>query len=151
MADSETPTPNPVERPRPTQQEIQRYIDGAMRRFDESPDSLEPYERRLLSKIRKASSAAQQSIKDAQDLRNQITQAEARLRSVELQAEGHQGAVNAYIDEVVTQKFGIEDAMPPSAPSGGPPPDTGSKTPMNRHEKRAAKAKGDKQETQSPN
>lgn len=126
-----------VPRPNPSAKEIQKYIDGAMKRLDENPESLEPYERRLLAKIRMSSGAAQQAQKDIQDLKNQITQAEARLRSVELQAEGHQGAVSAYIDEVVSLKFNLEDPTIPKAPVV---PSAGD-APVNRHEKRAAKSK----------
>lgn len=134
------------ERPKPSPQEVQKYIDGSMKRLDEKPDSLEPYERRLLAKIRKSSGAAQQAMKDAQDLQNQITQAQARLRSVELQAESFQGSVNAYIDEVVSLKFNLEEPVSEPAPKAPESPPTNGKTPVNRHEKRAAKAKGDKQE-----
>jgi chromosome segregation ATPase len=134
------------EQQRPSPQEVQKYIDGAMKRLDEKPDSLEPYERRLLTKIRKSSGAAQQSMKDVQDLKNQITQAEARLRSVELQAESYQGSVNAYIDEVVSLKFNVEEPLPEATAKPPETPPTNGKAPINRHEKRAAKAKGEKQE-----
>lgn len=97
--------------PKPSNQEVQKYIDGAMKRLDESPGSLEPYERRLLGKIKKASQGAQQSMKDVGDLKNQVAQAEARIRSLELQAENLQGSVNAYIDEIVSVKFNIEEPL----------------------------------------
>lgn len=111
-----------VPAPRPSNTEVQKYIDSSMRKLEESPDSLEPYERRLLSKIRKASQAAQEAIKSAQDMKNQIAQAEARMRQLELQVESHQGSVNAYVDELVSVKFNVEEPfnIPPKAPEVSP-------------------------------
>jgi dsDNA-specific endonuclease/ATPase MutS2 len=117
--------------PRPSNTEVQRYIDSAMRKLDESPESLESYERRLLGKIKKASQAAQEAVKGAQDMKNQIAQAEARMRSLELQAENHQGSVNAYIDEIVSVKFNVEEPFtaPPTPPkSVEAPADTDAKS-----------------------
>lgn len=114
MADVPT---SPV--PRPSGTEVRKYIDSAMKKLEENPKSLEPYERRLLSKIRKSSQAAQQAAKDCLDLRNQIAQAEARMRSLELQTENHQGSVNAYIEEIVYMKFNFDELV--AAP---PPPDS---------------------------
>jgi len=94
---------------KPSNAEVQKYLDGALKKLEENPQSLEPFERRLLAKIKKASQSAQQAAKDTLDLKNQIAQAEARLRSLELQAENHQGAVNAYIDEIVAVRFNLEE------------------------------------------
>ena len=136
---------------RPDPKIVQKYIDDAMKRLDENPDSLEKFERRLLSKIRKSSVSAQQSFKDLQDLRNQITQAEARLRSVELQAESYQGQVSAYIDEIVSLKFDLDEPLPPPAPTPDPA-GNGAPKAVNRKQRRAAKSKAvDKQEASANN
>lgn len=115
---SETaPVPTPPA-PKPSNTEVQKYIDGAMRKLEEDPASLEPFERRLLSKIKKASQGAQEAMKGAQDMKNQIAQAEARMRALELQTESHQGSVNAYVDELVSVKFNVEEPFtaPPKTP-----------------------------------
>lgn len=101
--------------PKPSSAEVQKYLDSSLRKLEEDPSSLEPFERRLLGKIKKAAQAVQEATKGAQDLKSQISQAETRMRSLELQAESHQGSVNAYIDEVVSMKFGIEESV--TAPS----------------------------------
>jgi len=90
---------------RPNPEKFQAYLSDSIKKLTEDPDSLEKNERRLLGKLKKESDAAQQSIKDVQALRNQITQAEARLRSLQLQIENHQGAANAYADELLSLKF----------------------------------------------
>lgn len=115
--------------PKPSNQEVQKYIDGAMKRLEEKPETLEPYERRLLGKIKKASQGAQQAMKDVGDLKNQVAQAEARIRSLELQSENLQGSVNAYIDEIVSVKFNIEEPFnaPPKAPEVAPEDAKGKK------------------------
>lgn len=138
-----------TETPRPNTNEVQQYIDGAMKRMETSPATLEAFEKRLLPKIKRASSATQQALKDVQDLKGQISQAETRLRMAELQAESAQGSVNAYIDEIVSLKWGIEEPLP--APSGPENLPGGSVTPMNRHERRAAGVKAKTDEEPSAN
>jgi chromosome segregation ATPase len=93
---------------RPTPAEFQTYVNESIKKLTDDPDSLEKNERRLLGKLKKSSDAAQQSVKDVQALRNQITQAEARLRSLQLQIENYQGAANAYADELMSLKFDVE-------------------------------------------
>ena len=109
------PAPMPPA-PKPSNAEVQKYIDASMKKLEENPASLEVYERRLLGKIKKASQAAQEALRGAQDLKNQIAQAEARMRTLELQTESHQGSVNAYVDEIVSMKFNIEESSVPTPP-----------------------------------
>lgn len=105
---TEPAIPKPPQ-PKPSSTEVQKYIDSSMRKLEENPESLEPYERRLLAKIKKASQAAQEAARGAQEMKSQISQAESRMRIFELQAESHQGALNAYIDELVAVKFDVEE------------------------------------------
>jgi dsDNA-specific endonuclease/ATPase MutS2 len=130
------------EQPPVDQKQVQEYIDHGMKMLNENPASLEPHEKRLFTKLSKFSQTTQQAMKDAQDLKNQIEQAQARLRSVELQAENSQGSVNAYVDELVAAKFGIEDpsqVAPP--PQVAPTPPKGNGAPVNRKQKRTARSK----------
>jgi len=126
---SETALATPPPAPKPSTTEVQKYLDYSMRKLEDDPSALEPFERRLLGKIKKASQAAQEAMKGAQDLKSQISQAEARMRMLELQAEGHQGSVNAYIDEVVSVKFNIEEPFntPPRPPEAPPASDAENK------------------------
>jgi polyhydroxyalkanoate synthesis regulator phasin len=91
-----------------SQAEVQAYVTEGLKKLAEAPDSLEKNEKRLFGKLKKVSDAAQQAVKDIQGLKGQITQAEARLKSLELQAENYQGAATAYVDELVSAKFGEE-------------------------------------------
>lgn len=115
--------------PKPSNQEVQKYIDSAMKRLEENPEWLEVYERRLLGKIKKSSQGSQQAMKDVGDLKNQVAQAEARIHALELQSENLQGSVNAYIDEIVSVKFNIEEPFnaPPKTPEVPPADDAKGK------------------------
>lgn len=97
---------------KPSQEAVQAYLADGMKKLAESPSSLSKTEKRLLTKLKKTSDAAQQVLKDIQNMKGQISQAEARLRSLELQSENHQGAANAFVDELVSLKFdtdGLEE------------------------------------------
>jgi chromosome segregation ATPase len=104
----------PENKKRPDQAIVQNYINEAIKKLEENPSSLEKHERRLLTKFKKVSESAQKAAKDIQDLSNQITQAQARKNSLELQIENLQGSANAYVDELVSLKYDVEDDALPS-------------------------------------
>ena len=87
------------------------YLKDVMESYDSQKDSLDPIERRLVGKYREAQSTADRVIQDLNQLRAQVKQAEARIRSLELQAADSQGKANGYLDFLVSMKFELEDAQ----------------------------------------
>ena len=123
---------------RPDPKQVQKYLDQAMKVLEENPESLDKNERRMLLKVKKGSEAAQKADKDIGELKNQVTQAQARIKSLELVTENQQGYVNAYIEQLVEMKFDYEEELP-STPE---PPKEPEEDPSNgnRKSRRASKA-----------
>lgn len=96
--------------------EVQRYLAELVTRAEKVPDSMGKYELRLVTKYKKMADATQNLLKDLQDLDNQIKQGQARLRSMELQAENCQGSVNMLVEELMDLKLEAEASVPPEAP-----------------------------------
>jgi hypothetical protein len=129
-----------------TPEQAQRYAQDVLHKLEKSPEALSSHEKRLAVKYREAANQSSQLNKDIEQLRNQIRQAEARLRSMELQLADSQGKANGLIDFLVSLKFEddpeVQAQRPPNERPG--PRDTdpkGNGKPLTR------KARGGKKAT----
>jgi chromosome segregation ATPase len=101
---------------KPSQVEVQAYLKESLKTLAESPQKLSKHEFRLLTKFKGASEGINRAQKDFKDLGEQVIQAEARRRSIELQIENMQGAINMAVDELIALKYDtVEDEVPPKA------------------------------------
>lgn len=109
------------------------YLRQLMKMSEDNPERLSPTERRIAGKIRLSQQRSTSINQDLSQLRDQITQGEARVRSLELQAKSEEGKIQALLDFVVEEKFEPEEAMqnlpPPSPPSEGERRDTSPRPP----------------------
>jgi len=81
------------------------YLRELMQKFEQEKDSLDPYVRRLILKYKEAQGRGDKVLQDLDQLRNQIKQAEARVRSLELQAADIQGKATGFLDVLVSMEF----------------------------------------------
>jgi chromosome segregation ATPase len=87
------------------------YLRELMQKFEKEKDSLEPYVRRLLLKYKDAQVKGEKVMQDLDQLKSQIKQAEARVRSLELQAADIQGKVTGFLDILVSMQFEKEEEV----------------------------------------
>jgi len=104
------------------QQRVQAYIQGVLKAAENDPKSLSKEEMRVAGKYRIESQRLQQVQQDISQMRDQIHQAEARLRSLELQAADVQGRATGLLDYLASAKFEEEAAPPDMMPPPGAPP-----------------------------
>ena len=98
----------------PSQQQVQQYIQSVLNNLKSSPDKLNKEEIRLATKYQAEITKTNQIYSDIKSFQDQIRQADARLRSLELQLADTQGKANAYLDYLSTLKF--EDMTPAETP-----------------------------------
>jgi len=89
------------------------YVRQALQQLQGDVNSLTEQERRLLRKYQKYDQMARQAGQDAEQLRSQIQQAEARLRSIELQIVDAQGKAAGFIEYLISAKFEDEASADP--------------------------------------
>jgi len=143
----------------PVDQKIaEAYAKHVLQKLKTNPDELEEAERRMARKHQKYATLSQNAQQDLKSLQDQIKQAEARIRSLELQAVDHQGKANMALEMLISMKFedeseadadfqeavkkatALEAATTPPGPEGEQvEPDAGSNG--NRKARRAKKAK----------
>jgi hypothetical protein len=140
----------------PVDQKIaQSYAQETLNRMDKSPDSLSEQERRLCRKHLKYRSLGMQLQQDVQTLRNQIQQAEATIRSKELQIADLNGKSQMALEMMVSLKFENEteadsDFQEALAQAKGEEPNNPFLT-GNRLQRRAAMAQSKKTTAESAN
>jgi hypothetical protein len=93
------------------QQQAQAYLNGLIQQFDKDKATLTETERRAIFKHKEAAAQAANAAKEAEQLHNQITQAQARLRSLELQMADFNGKSNAHLEFLISLKFEDEAEM----------------------------------------
>jgi len=89
----------------PSQQEVQKYIQTVLNNLKSAPDMLTKEERRLGDRYQVEMSHMNQLNADIGSYRDQIRQADARLRSLELQLADSQGKASAYLDYLAALQF----------------------------------------------
>lgn len=114
------------------------YVNHVLKTLENDPKSLDKHEKRLGSKYRECMTRMQKISKDISDMRNQIEQAQTRLKSMELSLEQEQGRSNGFIEYLVDLKFLEEPGK--KGPAEGDAQDGMKVEPANRHERRAAAA-----------
>lgn len=87
------------------QQRIQQYVQKVMADLQSDPDSLTGNERRFGSKYAEVLQRVRQIEGDLTQLREQVRQGEARIRSLELQHQGESGRAGAFLESLVSLKF----------------------------------------------
>ena len=88
------------------------YLRELLQKFDKDRNSLDPHTRRLIIKYREAQSKGDRLNHELEQLRNQIQQAEARFRSMELQTADAMGKASGLLEVLVSMKFEDEPAVP---------------------------------------
>ena len=115
------------------QQQGQAYVDSVMKTFGEDPKKLSAAERQLAEKCAAGSNRIASMTQTADTLKRQISQAQDRLRQIELEMESQQGRINGLVEILVETKFGGNGAESPEP--------EGPKEPANRKQRRAEQAK----------
>lgn len=115
------------------QQELQQakeaYVEEFIRKVDKAPADLSKHELRIGTRFKEARGKADQIGKDITQIKEQITQAEARVRSMELQVQQEVGKANGFLEAILAMAFDDDAPMPEvQIPDGGngkamPPPE----------------------------
>jgi len=98
----------------PSQQAVNQYITSVLDKFRTDPEKLSKDEKRLAGKYQNEMTRLERLNADVGQLRDQIRQGEARLRSLELQTADSQGKANAFLEYMASLKFDDMDVLPPS-------------------------------------
>jgi hypothetical protein len=88
------------------------YLRDLLQSFETKRDELDPHTRRLIIKYKEAQAKGEQLTRDIDQMKNQIKQAEARTRTLELQAADTLGKAAGYLEFLVSMKFEEEPAVP---------------------------------------
>lgn len=98
------------------------YIKDLLQKFEANPTLVSETDRKILTKYKDAASRAEKIGKDMEQLQNQIKQAEARVRSMELQIAETQGRAAGCLEMIVAMQFEGDAAAtaPKSIPGPGP-------------------------------
>jgi len=94
------------------------FLKDLLKMFDESPASLNDVQRRIAGKYRESFTTIGNLVKDAEQLQNQIKQASARVRSLDLQIADAQGKAQGFLELLVSLQF--ENEIPKSVPLAPP-------------------------------
>jgi len=108
-----------------SQQDIQMYVQNVLKQNEADPSKLTKEERRLAGKYAAESRRLGQIQQETSQLRDQIRQMEARVRSLELQAADSQGRANGFLDYMASAKFDedpIGQRVPPPVGPDAPAP-----------------------------
>lgn len=97
------------------QQRIHEYVQGVLGALEKSPGSLSKTERRFGAKYAETHQKVRQIEGELTQLREQIRQGEARIRSLELQHQAESGRAGGFLESLVSLKFDEDDATLPPA------------------------------------
>lgn len=81
------------------------YVRELLQKFEKDRESLDAHTRRLIVKYKEAQQLGDRTLRDLEQMRNQIKQAEARARSIELQVADAQGKAAAMLEILISMKF----------------------------------------------
>lgn len=99
------------------QQRAQAYIQKVMGALENDPSTLSSTERRFGSKYSEVHQRVRQIENDLTQLREQLRQGEARVKSLELQHQAESGRATAFLESLVSLKFDVEpEDLVPQAP-----------------------------------
>lgn len=87
------------------QEQKDKYARTFLNKLDNSPDELTKFEKRLGEKLKEHRSRADQLVQETNQMRDQLKQGEARLRSLELQLESAAGKANGVLETIVELHF----------------------------------------------
>ncbi len=93
------------------QRQAQKYIQEVMTSLENDPSSLTGTERKFGSKYAEVSQRVRQIETDLTQLREQVRQAEARIRSLELQHQAENGRAAAFLESLVSLKFDVDEPV----------------------------------------
>ena len=108
----------------PTDKDYQEYVQSVLKALGSAPDKLEKSEIQLGNKYRAAQERFGQICRDMDQIRNQMRQSEAQLRSLELQAADVQGRMAGLVECLIAYKFPEVDSTPPPKEPVKPPTST---------------------------
>jgi len=106
----------------PSQQAVNQYITSVLDKFRTDPEKLSKDEKRLAGKYQNEMARLERLNADVGQLRDQIRQGEARLRSLELQTADSQGKTNAFLEYMASLKFEDMEGLPPGSAPQAPTP-----------------------------
>ena len=86
-------------------QKADEYLQKLNRLFQSNPKALDSWVYQTLVKQHDSQERANRLMSDIEQLRNQIQQAEARFRSLDLQLAEAQGRANGYTDLLIASEF----------------------------------------------
>jgi chromosome segregation ATPase len=108
----------PSMNPQSQQQQAQKYVQGVLSALENDPGSLSGTERRFGSKYAEVHGRVRQIEGDLTQLREQVRQAEARIKSLELQHQAESGRAGAFLESLVSLKFDVDPPMLPTSEEG---------------------------------
>jgi chromosome segregation ATPase len=114
--------------PQAIQKKKEAYVEDFIRKVDKAPEELSKHELRIGTRFRSARENADKIGKDITQIKEQITQGEARLRSMELQVQQEVGKANGFLEAILAFNFDDDDEMSPDA--GVMPPKGGNGKPL---------------------
>ena len=93
------------------------YLRELLGTFEKERDKLDPHVRRLILKYQETQAQGDRVTNEIEQLRNQLKQGEARLRSMELQATAVLGKAAGCLEVLVSMKFEEEADLDSKKPS----------------------------------
>jgi hypothetical protein len=96
----------------PMARKYQEYVNGILQAAETKPDTLTSDEKRIAARHKKEMTRLMNLNGEISQIRDQMRQGEARLRSLELQAADTQGKVSGLLEYMISLKFPeVEDAV----------------------------------------
>jgi len=126
--------------------EVRDYIRAVMNTLEKHPDQLDRRTARLAIKYKETTNRLKRCFDDLNGLKNQVEQAQARIRSLELQSENIQGSANTLVEELLEERDAAESPGPP-------PPELLKKRPPEpapAEEEKGEEAKGEEPKGEEP-
>jgi len=93
-----------------------KYIKSVMKRMEDDPSSLSLHERRLIEKYSLHKQKAAQHQRDLDSINSQITQAQARAKSLELQLQSEAAKTDNCMEILLSLKFEPDSSQPEKLP-----------------------------------
>lgn len=97
------------------------YVQKLAAQMKTDPNAVGKMERRALTKAAESKERMNNMTQEIRQLRDTVTQAEARLKSLELQLENEVGKHNGMLDLIVSLKFEADAPTPPPGNGSKPP------------------------------
>jgi len=98
------------------QKKAKEYGDRILKQFRKDPTKLGSHEARLAKKYFEATDGASNIDQQVRQLNEQIFQAQARVRSFELQYKEATGRAAGFLEYLIALKFDPDDTLSPSVP-----------------------------------